>query len=247
MAGRIYKEKIEISPAEINNFFNDRVLRHDSTHSLSAVSYQDDNPELALKRDKHEKETILPKLGLTLADSVLDIGCGIGRWAEALVSSVATYHGTDLIAGMIDIAKKKLSGNKDFTFQVLAAQDNEPQKLDVNPPFSLIIITGLFIYLNDDDCLRVLKNSLLCAGNKCRIYIREPMAIDERLTLSNVWSEELKHNYSSIYRTKQEFLQMISEILDGAGFQITHFAPLFTGELANRAETSQHFIILERG
>ena len=40
---------------------------------------------------------ILPLLDVSTSTKVLDIGCGIGRWAEAFVGKIDFYHGTDLI------------------------------------------------------------------------------------------------------------------------------------------------------
>jgi len=247
MTNRILNERIDIDEGAVTAFFEDRVTRYDAAHPLVSVIYQDSNPELAKARDEHEKRVVLPLLVLSPALSVLDIGCGIGRWADALVGKVGRYHGTDLIQGLIDIAAKRFSNSPTFSFQALKAQDNYPERLTVAPPFDLIIVTGLFTYLNDADCDNVLSNILRCCAPKARIFLREPVGLEQRLTLKDIWSEELQHSYSAIYRTADEYLSMISAGLGTQGFSVVRSAPLFPSELSNHKETTQHYFILDRG
>ena len=246
MNDRILNNKVAIDESEVLNFFEDRAQRYDDSQPLVSVIYQDNNPALAVARDQFEKNKLLPLLGLKPDDSVLDIGCGIGRWADALDGKVARYHGTDLIKGLTDIASRRLAHNPQFTFQALRAQDNRPELLIARPPFSLIIVTGLFIYLNDDDCLTLLNNVASCCTQGSRILMREPVGVERRLTLRNVWSEELKHNYSAIYRPVGEYMSMFTDTLFGQNFQVEQSEALFPVELSNRKETTQHFFILRK-
>ena len=246
MSNRIFKEKVDINEEAVAAFFEDRVKRYDDAHPVVAVIYQDSNPALAEARDKHEKRIASPLLHLKSTDAVLDIGCGIGRWADALEGKVARYHGTDLIQGLTDIAAKRLAHNPHFTFQALKAQDNRPELLASPPPFDLIIVAGLFTYLNDPDCTTVLSNIARCCAPKARVFVREPVSVEQRLTLKNIWSEELKHTYSAIYRTVEEYLAMIADTLGRQGFTAIGHAPLFPPELSNRRETTQHYFVLNR-
>lgn len=247
MNDRILSDKVAIDESAVLDFFENRVNRYDDSQPLVSVIYQDSNPALAVARDQFEKDKLIPLLELKPTDSVLDIGCGIGRWADALQGRVTRYHGTDLIQGLTDIASKRHEHNPQFTFQAIRAQDNSPEFLTAAPPFSLIIVSGLFIYLNDDDCMAVLNNIASCCIHGGRILIREPVGVDQRLTLMNVWSEELKHNYSAIYRTVEEHMSMFTDTLFGQGFKLEQSEPLFPAELSNRKETMQHFFIFRKG
>ncbi len=60
---------------------------------------------------------------------------------------------------------------------------------------------GLMLYLNDGDALSALKQAGSVASARARILLREPVAIEERLTLKGFYSEELKHNYNAVYRS----------------------------------------------
>ena len=73
------------------------------------------------------------------------------------------------------------------------------------------------------------------------------MGIDERLTLKEFYSEELKDKYDAIYRTRDELLNVFEKTLMAAGFRITQNGFLFDEDaLNNRKETAQYYFVLER-
>lgn len=72
---------------------------------------------------------------LTSADHVLELGCGTGTTALRLAGDVRSYLATDLSAGMIAIAREKLSANvvPSLAFQVAALEVSifEAERYDV--------------------------------------------------------------------------------------------------------------------
>jgi hypothetical protein len=77
------------------------------------------------------------------------------------------------------------------------------------------------------------------------ICVREPVGIEERLTLKDFYSDELKCNYNAIYRTREE-LENLFRVFTDQGFVITKQDFVTKGSLNNRKETSQYYYILER-
>lgn len=76
-----------------------------------AVLLGDQNPHHALDWNKFEKEHILKKMKIDSNSCVLDIGCGIGRWAESIIPISKYYLGTDFSAEMINVAKQRCKYN----------------------------------------------------------------------------------------------------------------------------------------
>ena len=74
-----------------------------------------------------------------------------------------------------------------------------------------------------------------------RIYFTEIIALAERLTLNEFYSEALKADYDVIYRTEAEYNQIYKSWLE-AGFQIAEqgMLPHFN------KETDRRYTILER-
>lgn len=246
MTRRIYERKAAIDTRSVTRFFKNRVARYDQAHPYVSMLYQDANPELAAARDQYEKETLLPLLGPSGDDRVLDIGCGIGRWTEALAGMVETYHGTDITPEFLEIAAQRFSEYPGFSFQQIAAQSIKPTTLERAPPFSLLIVAGLVHYLNDDDCLATLRNCSECADERARVLIRCPIGTDRRLTLDGIWSSELQDEYSAIYRTDEEYVEYLRDTLIADGFRISHSQSLYPPDLRNRPDTHQHFYLLTR-
>ena len=101
------------------------------------------------------------------------------------------------------------------------------------------------MYINDNALEQIFKSLPgLCAA-RCSIYIGEPMAYRQRLTLDHFASKGLGTQYSAIYRTPQEVEEML-EPLRNTGFSIKkqHFLPEQVG--SGREETGSYLFILRR-
>ena len=81
---RIKTNKIAIDEDDVKLFFNNRVNKN-LPYLINYTNYQDKHPELALERDKYEKDRIMPFLNLQPESRILDIGCGVGRWGNHIL------------------------------------------------------------------------------------------------------------------------------------------------------------------
>ncbi len=211
--------------------------RQASTESLeTATMYQD--RELAMRRDRCEQAIVTPLLAVQLADRLLDIGCGAGRWAAALEGAYADYLGIDFSAELLKLAEAR--SIKDTQFQRLGAQEISAATLRHAGPFDVFICSGILIYLNDDDVTKLASQMTALAAPGARVYLREPMAVvGGRLTLDRFQSEELKSTYSAIYRTPEQVHELFGAPLRAAGFRCVTEQSLYPPELCNRKETEQ--------
>lgn len=245
---RIYKDKTKIDNNKIFDFFEDRGKRAKSQeiNNINAVLYQDDNPQLAKDRDEHEKSLITPLLKVDSHSRILDVACGIGRWADILLDDAAYYCGVDFSESLIEIAESRFTNNKNADFRVLACQNLSLKALDTSSKFNVAISAGLLIYLNDEDIHQYFSGLVECLDNNARLYIREPIATQTRLTLSDHYSDELKHDYHVIYRTEDEMNEFFS-LITKKGFKLTQTDWLYDDEeLNNRQETRQKYWIFSR-
>ena len=236
-ATRLIAQLADIEYRDTHSFFEARGAG-DQSSALTATMYQE--ATLAERRDRAEKETILPLFALNKSDRVLDVGCGAGRWAEVVVPIVGDYLGIDFSASLLEIARRKVPGAR---FQRLSVDRLDLDALTIAPPFSLIICSGILAYINDRDVATLISVLGKAASPRSRIYIREPIATTSRLTLKSHWSEELRTQYSAIYRTRTEYLQLFRNLPD---FSLSTEAMPFPARLQNREETQQWFFLLER-
>jgi cyclopropane fatty-acyl-phospholipid synthase-like methyltransferase len=183
---------------------------------------------------------MLPLLHVKPNDRVLDLGCGAGRWAEVIVPHTERYLGVDFSVPLLEVARRRFPGTD---FQIMNVAQFDPDKLMTPPPFTLVICSGVMTYVNDSDLGALLAQLSRVMTERSRLYLREPMAKDRRLALDSHWSDELQADYSAIYRTRSEYLELLHSL---EGFRVQAEGESFPRELQNRAETEQRYILLER-
>jgi SAM-dependent methyltransferase len=245
---RVLGERVDIDYRATLDFFEGRAARAACPDALTTVLYQDDHPEVAEARHAFETARVVPHLGLERCPRVLDVGCGNGRWARTLRGSVREYLGIDFSPGLVDQARASLADEADgarYTFQVLSAADVGDGPLAVPPPFDLVVVAGVLVYLNDDDVARVLEGLAQVAAPTATVYVREPVAVADRLTLACFESAELDAEYSAIYRNAAFYRSLLTGVLGRAGFSFLVDEPI-SSSLANRAETTQHYFVMRR-
>lgn len=247
MNQRIIEDKVDLDYKNIQEFFNGRGENKKLGNKYNYVLYQDDCPELAIKRDYQEKEKISQILTLEREQRVLDIGCGIGRWGEYLLGKGMYYVGIDGSSKMIERAQENLQSFSDKKLIVGVFQEflSCLKMVDEEKPFDKIFVNGVFMYLNDKDYAQALKDiHSVCAGN-CELYIKESMGVEKRLTLNQIYSESLTQKYSAIYRSIAEYRETLSNEF-GGDFTLVKEEQLFDEELTNREETTDYYFIWRR-
>lgn len=245
---RIKSSVEKISYDETRDFFKNRALKFNEENPYSVTMYQDNNPELVIKRNISEIAVLKPLLNLNEASSVLDIACGIGRWADSIDENINKYCGIDFSPELIEIACKRNADYKNKTFLVGAANETKKVLFENNQgKFNVALLIGILMYLNEKDVADTLMQVADVLEEEAVICIREPVGLDDRLTLKSFYSQELKDNYNAIYRTRDELMDMFAETLIKSGFKISQEGFLFTREnLNNRKETEQYYYIFRR-
>lgn len=240
-------EKPKINKTAVLDFFEKRAEKVRILGPTRAVIYQDKSPEIAARRDVAEKALLYPKIKLGKEESVLDAGCGTGRWAELIIPACRFYHGVDVSPGLVRIAKQRFGHLPNAQFSVCSLDENLPEVVGYTQPFSRILASGVFIYLNDEAVLSALNYMVTVSAKKAMIVVREPIALQNRLTLQENFSEDMDQNYSAIYRTEPELLAMFDTTIGHFGFQLIDSGDVYQeSELNNRSETKQRWFILAR-
>ena len=249
MGERLKKKISDIDYHNTQKFFAKRAEKYEKKFKdsvpYSVTMYQDDHPELVMKRNEAETATILPLLRLDANSKVLDIACGIGRWSDAIRTPIREYCGLDFSEELIEIARNAQAGNRCF----LTGSANAVESVlnsHHKGKYDRILIVGLLMYLNDQDVCDVLAQVERVAEEHAVICVREPVGIEDRLTLNDIFSEELNDHYSAIYRTRDELMSAFTQYLLCRGFTISREAFMFEDALNNRKETAQYYWIFER-
>lgn len=241
---RIKGTRVNIECNKILEFFNNRAENYSEDKPYTVTMLHDNNPEFVEQRNKLEVEKLKSKLELKTTSKILDIACGVGRWSDAIEEDIENYTGIDFSANLIEIANKwnenKL--NRDF---LVGQADKISEVLPPYKKYNIIFIMGICMYLNEE-ALNICFNEVLnYVEDNTTILIREPLGIDNRLTLNNFYSNELNTDYNAIYRTSEE-LKEFFKIFEKAGFSLIEEGNLFDESLNDRQETVQRYFVLKR-
>ena len=247
MKDRVLRDRVALNYEAIQKFFDDRGDNQALKSKYNYVLFQDQEPELAVRRDAQEQEKIGALLSLQKPLRVLDVGCGIGRWGEYLLAHGAYYVGIDGSAKMIERAEQNLKPHDAKRLATGFFQDllSILVELGETEPFDLILVNGVFMYLNDEDFEQALQDIQRVAGKDCEIYVKESVGVKERLTLNQFFSEELHQQYSAIYRSIAEYRESFETSLTVA-YDLVQEGMLFDDDLRNHKETTDYYFVWKR-
>ena len=246
---RIYGQKVPINTENTRNFYDTRAKSiKDMNNPYVSVLLGDQNPEYALMWDAFEKENILPKMNIDETCRVLDIGCGMGRWAETLIPRSGYYCGTDMSLEMIKYARER-SRYSEKTYDFLNYGFEEfcgLTKEQFSHSFNRLWICGVMMYINDEVLMKGMDQLLDKMEEHAKVYFTETIALSQRLTLNRFYSEALKADYDVIYRTEKEYNHIYESWLE-AGFRIVEQGLLpHLNKEKEYSETDRWYTILER-
>lgn len=240
MQTRVYADKIEIDNNSTKEFWENRAS---NINNLQTVLLGSDKTGIEQNtRNEHEKLIVESIVKQIKKPRILDIGCGIGRWAENLINQFDYYAGVDFSEGFIDYASKKFGKNENIKFYNSSILELDDTILSSN--FNLIICTGVLMYINDANISKIFDFFKRIVSNHIYIYIyiQESISLMEnRLTLNQFESKDLKTNYNAIYRTKQEY----EEYFKTNNFDIIKTDLLLDNKSGAREETNAQYWILK--
>lgn len=243
---RIYGDKISIHTEHVRDFYNKRASLVEKK-GWGAISLGDEDASIASRVYDYDRDTLFPKLGVGPEDRVLELGCGMGRWAKIVLPHCGAYCGVDFSEEMLKAAEQVCGdyAEKSAFFHLSVAEAVEKDAAFYGGAFNCVILSGVCIYINDDELKRIFERLPALTQPHCTICVKETAAVEERLTLDQFPSEALKSTYDAIYRTREEYSAMFRP-LPAAGFSISeqYFLPEEVGR--KRAETNGWCTIFKR-
>lgn len=218
MSERVYGEQISIDTKNTVSFYDQRAKTiKNRKQEYTTVLLGDQDPDFSVQWDKFEKQFILPKLKLDQNKVILDIGCGIGRWAEAVSGNCKEYYGVDFSSEMIAVAKQNIK-DENCHFYTMSVLDAVSNPLITARQYNLVIDVGVSMYINEDELKECYRGLRKLANHDTLFYFEESVGKKERITLNHIWSDNLNSYYGAIYRTREEYKSLIEECMDGVEF-----------------------------
>ena len=236
MQTRVYTDKIEIDNNSTKEFWENRA---NNINNLQTVLLGSDKTGIEQNTsNEHEKLIVESVIKQIKNPRILDIGCGIGRWAENLINQFDSYTGVDFSEGFINFASEKFANYSNIKFYNSSILNLDKEILDSK--FNFIICTGVLMYVNDSNIFDIFKAFRRVTPEY--VYIQESISLmDARLTLNQFESKDLQTNYNAIYRTKQEY----EEYFKTNKFDIMKTDLLLDNKSGAREETNAQYWILK--
>lgn len=141
--------------------------------------------------------------------SMLELGCGNGRWAVSLAPRVAHYTGIDVTPRALEIARDSVNalniGNA--TFHEMSILDFKGDR-----PYDFIYFSSVSQYLDDQQIHQIMNNLARWIKTSTIIVDRSTLNYDGRQILE-------RPDYYSILRTSNE----LDHIFQAHGFSLAYY------------------------
>lgn len=209
-----------IDQDSVKRFWDARASTYTDLPFESVVNLEQDPENLKLKIELETAgvRRYLPDLtGLR----VLDLGAGVGQWAFRFIewgasAVVAVEYSEDLV----ELGRREAShrGLTQVEFVVSPAERYVP-----SVPFDVVFISGLFVYMNDDQAERLAGLLQAACAPTGSVVLRDGTAVADRYELNKAFSTHLSTEYSAVYRTRDEYVRLF----DAAGFDVIRDENMF--------------------
>ena len=224
-------KKFSVHSADIRGFWEERAKRY-KQQDLVNVSNLEADAELALEKHLQEHKVLMDYMRPEAGQYILDLGAGHCAWAAVFARIVAHVDAVEYADGMVELAHQNIEAEalNNITLHHCAAQE-----FDSDRSYDTVLLSGLTIYLSDDELsmlLRQIRGYLRPGG---RIVLRDGTARETPFTIRNRYSEELGANYSAHYRTAAQYIDWFTE----HGFSVKRHQNMFPdgSPLNKRKET----------
>ena len=243
MKERVYGEKVSIDTENTVSFYDQRAKTiKNRKQEYTTVLLGDQDPDFSVKWDAYEKQLILPRLKLNQDKVILDIGCGIGRWAEAVADQCKEYYGVDFSSEMIAVAKQNIK-KENCHFYTMSVVDAVSNPKITDRKYDIVIDVGVSMYINEEELVECYQGLKKLADRDTLFYFEESVGKKERITLNHIWSDNLNAYYGAIYRTREEYKSLIEECMNGVEFIEEGYLQCLDKE--EHAETSHWYALFK--
>lgn len=243
---RIYAEKISIDGDIVKNFYDAQAEK--AIDPRGAVFLGNQDHAILEEKNAFTRDRIIPKLKINQNTRILDLGCGVGRIAEMVLPKCSFYCGVDFSKNMVEKARQLCAGLVDsnsFILHCMSITEAVSSGLKfLGGPFDVIILSGVLMYLNDEEVKQVIGSLPELLNKQSIVYWGDPVGLEKRLTLRDFPSKSFQADYSAIYRTAKEYMDFFDPLFR-AGFSIMEqsYMPKF-GE--TYTDTARYYMLIER-
>lgn len=198
-----------IDSNKVKEFWVSRAKKEKKLKHESMTNLEENNELLDLKL-RLEREKVFNSITITKDMDVLDLGAGTGTWSALMAQKCKNVYAVEYIKEFTEIGRREM---KDAGIENVHFINSSAQDFTSEIQYELIFISGLFVYLNDDEATELLNNINTYSKDGTILLLRDGTSIlENRHEINNRHSDILDAYYSSIYRTASEYVDSFKNI-----------------------------------
>ena len=190
---------------------------------LESIANLEENPKLLEIKLQREREKIFQYVLLDKNTTLLDLGAGVGTWSFLFAEKCKKVVAVDYTEKFVELARQEAQKRNIVNVEFIC---QPAQQFLSNIMFDVIFISGLFVYLNDEECEQLLSKIPSYSKVGCSLILRDGTGILGRYEIHDKYSENLHAYYNAIYRTREAYIQMFK----GIGFEFVKDENMFEEE-----------------
>lgn len=196
-----------VSAKEVHQFWENRAKSMAMDDKVNLSNLEPD-VELAQEKQQQERAVLNTYLNPEASETMLDLGAGHGAWAVYYSKAVKKIDCVEFSNSMAAIAREYVASEKVDNVDIFcqAAQTYVSQE-----KYDVILISGLLIYLDEENFQQLLGNLVVLLKDGGRIILRDGTARSIPYTITSQFSEGLQANYSAHYRTVDEYIEAFAK------------------------------------
>ena len=209
-----------IDKEKVKNFWDLQALKAESLR-LEGVANLEEDPSLLDKKIAYEFSKVMSWVNLELTTSkVLDLGSGAGQWSFHFGKIAKQVTAVEYSKEMLNLAIKEAQLNRIDNIEFIYG---DAQSYNSNIKFDLIWLSGLLIYMNDEECEDTIKNCSKMLDPNGSLILRDSTGYPNRYEIQNEYSASLNSTYSACYRSVKEY----TEVFRKYGFKLLRDQDMF--------------------
>lgn len=198
-----------IDADKVKEFWEKRGEKLGSVAFESIVNLEED-PDALAEKIRVETKNVFDYLGDITGKSMVDLGAGIGQWSFRFHDMGAAHvTAVEYAESLVDIGRAEAERRDIETIEFVASP---AEQFVSDRTYDFIYISGLYVYLNDDQTGALMANlpKLLHEGSV--VLLRDGTGVPDRHEINQQMSDHLGSEYSAIYRTKEDYIDLFATI-----------------------------------
>ncbi|MBU1222104.1 amino acid racemase [Myxococcota bacterium] len=235
----VYGKKLDLNVDEIRQFWEKRaeMIEKQQTGILQSTMLTVSEEE-ALAREQKEKDEFLEpsRPFLNKSMSVMELGCGTGRWTRTLAEYVGHVDAWDYNEKFVELSKSLAANQGLSNISVNCASVEDVPR---DRQFDGVISIALLHYLSEVQFESVMDIMMNCVRPGGIAVFRETFGVERRFELHGFYSTVLDTPYHAVYRTPEEIQAKLP------GFKVV-VEKITLPPTIDKPETCQKLLILVR-